>query len=261
MDDKAFLLGRLNDLANECEKKGYLTHTYFLNEAEQTLIKEILNGSSTYHGVTVTFYGGYPDAERKALYFLPFYMDESAFLVEEEENPTISALTILPKNDAFGEDDLTHRDYLGALMSLGIERERIGDIETNGKQANVLLFDENLVMVLDDLKSVKHTPIKLRKEKPSSLSWKKRYEVRVGSLSSFRLDSLIAEAFDQSRERAKGYILGGYVQHNGLEANDPSKTVKEGDTVSLRGKGKIKFIGEKKMSRRGRLIVEYWIYR
>ena len=110
-------------------------------------------------GARYFFYGGGEESESKVLFFLPEYAD----LSEEEENErngaTIVALHIEGKKAAYAEE-LSHRDYLGALMNLGYEREQFGDILVEGKEAYVFLFKAIAEEVQKSLINVRHTTVK-----------------------------------------------------------------------------------------------------
>lgn len=137
MDDKDYLQGRLRDLAGRTLRSDYLTHSAFLDPYGAAIFDHLLRsqgtggeGKGSLEGVSCFLYGGFEEAERCCAVFLPSYLDREAFLEGEKEDPQVVAcLEIRPLQDKFA-DDLTHRDFLGALMHLGIEREQVGDILT-----------------------------------------------------------------------------------------------------------------------------------
>ena len=132
--NNAFLAGRIRDLATRAYNNSFVTHTDFLSASEvasfyQQLASEgIPSNVKEYCGANYVVYGGFPDAERAMICFLPDYMDEETFMASEKAEPSVlSCVRIAPVNNKFA-DELNHRDYLGSLMNLGIERDQIGDI-------------------------------------------------------------------------------------------------------------------------------------
>ena len=128
---KDFLAGRVKDLATRAYMNNFITHTDFLSVSELALFYRILAEEKVpanvreYCGARYVIYGGSKDAERAMVCFLPEYMDEESFLLSEKEEPTVlSCVRIKPVNAKFA-DDLNHRDYLGSVMNLGIERDQI----------------------------------------------------------------------------------------------------------------------------------------
>ena len=201
-------------------------------------------------------YGGALEAERKMAVFLPYYMDKDAFLENERNHPTLlHLLFIYPKSEKFGETSLTHRDYLGALMNIGIERDCVGDIYTDGKIAYAYIKDGLEEEIKSSLKKVKHTDVKIEEVNPFDCPLAPHFEEVTGSVSSLRLDSILSFAFHLSREKAKNYIDGDLVSVNGVVSHSATMSLKRGDRISCASKGKFVYQGEIKTSRKGRLII------
>lgn len=256
-EQTAYLLGHIKDLCLQSQKGDYLTSTAFLGFSERArLVLELSktgNSSNRIYGRDCLFYGGYEEAERAVLVFLPSYSGKDEFLKEEETAPfLITCLRIYPKSEKFA-NPMTHRDYLGALLSLGIERERIGDILFGEKEAYVYVLKLNADFIKDNLTSVGRNPVKVEEVNPSTCPYRPNFLEKRVPVSSLRLDCLLAGAFLISREEAKRQIQAGNVT---LTSTVPSQdaTLKEGEHVSLRGKGKFVFLGEDGQSKKGKTI-------
>lgn len=253
----SYLLGHVKDLALESERGDYLTSTAFLGFSERArLLKELsVSGGlpSKPFGRNCLFYGGYPEAERTSLIFLPSYYGEESFLEAENQSQILfSCLRIYPKSEKFATP-MGHRDYLGALLSLGIERERIGDILFGEKEAYVYVLKENADYIRENLTSVGRNPVKVEEAKPLGCPYRPRFEEKRVPVSSLRLDCLLAAAFHISREEAKRQILAGNVTLTSTSpASDASLNL--GEHVSLKGKGKFVFLGEDGQSKKGKVI-------
>lgn len=126
MNEEQWLEKRVEELAEKCRMRDIPTHTEFLNLNEQDIFYRTMRKQK---GVRYVLAGGYPMAERKVGMFLPSYLEEG-----DESMLPVSCVHILPLNEKFA-DKLSHRDYLGALMNLGIERHKTGDIVTDGTRA------------------------------------------------------------------------------------------------------------------------------
>ena len=249
-------LARLNDLARECEKKNYLTLSPFFGFSEQSALLEELrkrNEQSQINGVPYLLFGGEKESERRCFVFLPSYLGQEEFLQGEASSPEmLSCLHIYPKAEKFASP-LSHRDYLGALLSLGVERNRIGDILCGEKDAYVYVLSELSGYLKENLLSVGKNPVKSELLPCFRCPYAPKFEERRISVASLRLDSLLAGAFRISREEAKRQIEAGNVFLTSTSPK-PDALPKEGEHISLRGKGKFVFFGEAGTSKKGKLI-------
>lgn len=221
--DEKLLLAAAKDKARQRDNKNILTHTGFLSMAEQAALER-----SHPDGV---FYGGFEDAERRMLVFLPDWLEE----VPQEDGPVCVLRVLIPK----GAPKLTHRDYLGSLLALGVERTVIGDILVRGGGADILV-DADMADYLAQ-HYVQAGKAALHCETlPATQLIQAPYEVREirDTVASLRLDSLVASMFSLSRGYAQEAIRQGLVSVNNLQTLKSDRFLEEGDKVSLRGKGK-----------------------
>ena len=159
-DDRLLLAGLL-DKAQTCQTRGYLTHTKFLDLNERALCTEAvrLSGAAGY----AVFWGGYEEAERGIYLFYPDYLDEQAAVQ--------AAPVALLRARKRKEDTLTHRDYLGALMGLQIDRSVVGDILVHEEGADILVLEDMADFILLHFAKAGRKQISLTKERFLRCAW------------------------------------------------------------------------------------------
>lgn len=247
--EEQILLKHLRDLAFQADKRNYTAHSEFLNMNEQTIFFNHLQELPPIH---YELWGGYAEAERKVIAFSP--MAE----IEKEEYE-IMMLEIAPAHMKFA-DQLTHRDFLGAILNLGIERGRIGDILL--KDNNGYVFTDPMIgeYIASSLTRIKHTTVTCTLKAVEEVDIKPEYKEMNTTISATRLDAIIAAAFKTSRSSMTGLIAAGKVFVNGKLIESNSYVLKEEDIVSVRGFGKFIFKGINKQTKKGRLSVTFLIY-
>ncbi|MDO4620711.1 MAG: YlmH/Sll1252 family protein [Lachnospiraceae bacterium] len=249
--DTELLKKRLRELDHMVYQRDIPANTGFLTPEEQDVF---LRMQKELKGCRNLLWGGFETAERKAAFFLPSYADE------EKSSIPLSWLKIEPVNERFA-DELTHRDYLGALMSLGIERDRTGDIVINGKTALVVCLPEMAEYLCENLTSVRHTKVTCTEtELPEALAAPTIEEV-TGSVASPRLDAVAGFAFHMARGVIQDAVKAGYVYVNGRQVTSPGTELKEQDLVSVRHRGKFIYYGVIGKSKKDRAIVRLGLYR
>lgn len=203
--------------------------TDFLTLYEQS---SVLDRSRELIDVRYKLSGGYDDSERKVIAFYPNYMDEEDLIYP------IAILKIYPKNMKFS-NKLTHRDYLGSILGLGITRAKVGDIIVKDQVA-IALVDSNISSFIEtNLHQVKHTTVQVERLEhiPSHMTIPNYKDIK-GTVSSVRLDAVVGLAFPLSRAKAVTLIKGKNVYVNSRLILSSSHMLKEGDIVSVRGMGK-----------------------
>lgn len=249
MDKQEFFLKRIRELANLSYQRDIVTFSDFLNLNEQNMVN---SQNLRALGVTVQSFGGYENAERQMVAFHP---DALAFPWEFP----IDCLKIEARSGKFAES-LSHRDYLGALLNLGVDRSVIGDILVRDTCAWFFCQKKMTDFFLENLCRVRHTDILTKKvESPQELP-SPQLETISGTCSSVRLDSLIALAFKASRSSMVTYIEDGLVFVNGRLVTSNGYEPKEGDIISVRGKGRFLFEGITHQTRKGRCGVRVSLY-
>lgn len=243
MNESQLLLSKLSDAI---EREIYYDDSYlgFLNEIEVSHACSYLKN----RGIGFTLYGGYPQATR--LFIRPCAnCGISDF--------PVSAIKIVSK----GNRELSHRDYLGSLMGLGIKRECIGDIViTTSKEAIVFIKDEILPHILRDLNKVSSDRVTVTEYFDSTESLCAKKEELHVIVSSLRVDNVIGSIINCSRARSAELISDDRVFLNYIQVKKPSVQISKGDIISIRGYGKY-LIGETAgRSKRNNLILNVLHY-
>jgi len=237
-----------------------LTASSFLDIRQKSLVENFFRSEKT--GVRHIFYGGYDDAERCIAVFLPDYLEEyrtasDLAKMPDSENP----LTVIRAVTAKGSRQLTHRDYLGSLLSLGIKREVTGDILVRENGADIIVLNELADFLLLNYEKAGRTGLTLSRVPVSELMMPEtRTEEIRESVASMRLDNIVSAAFGLSRQKAADAINAGIVFVNNSVLDKPDKPISEGDKVVLRGKGKIVIKELAGKSRKDRLYVIFERY-
>ena len=235
---------RIQELSRLCFERDIPVHTDFLNLNEQTIFFSLLSSLSP---ARYELAGGYEMAERKVVCFLPSYE-------ETLTNYPFVCLSAKPVNPRFTEP-LNHRDYLGALMNLGIDRSKIGDILIEDKVCRIFCMEDMADYVCRELHFVRHTNLTLERSQPGELSIVPNFENISGSVASLRLDCILALAWQSSRSKMTPYIEGEKVFVNGRLITSNSFVLKDGDIVSVRGFGKFIYRGVEAETKKGRLFI------
>ena len=246
LKEEQLLEKRFLDLSRTAFHRNIITYTDFLNLNELNILHTIPKTELYCNYIS---FGGYDTAERQMAAFVP-----DALSLRTENYP-ITVLEISPSNPKFGEE-LIHRDYLGAILNLGIERSMTGDILVDGKKAIIFVQDNMADYIADNLTRVRHTTVKINKILVEDLVYDQKIEIIKGTVASVRLDSLLSLAFSHSRTKLTGLIEGGKVFVNGKLITTNAYQVKEDDIISVRGMGKFKFHGSEGKSRKNRIYVE-----
>ncbi len=247
-EDKRFL-DRLTDLSDEADRSGYFTFSDFLDDHERSLLSTAEGRLSS----SADVFGGFPEAERKIAVFFPPHLKE---YVEEEVWQEIGIINIIPADERFLKRPLGHRDYLGAILGTGIKREKTGDILLGEKGAYVIVKRALIPYLMENITSVGAATVLVREAQKEELPPPEKGEELVVSVSSMRLDCLVARGFNLSRQEAAKWITQGLAGLNGTPNTDADKPVKVGDKISLRGKGRIILREEKGLSKSGRLQIK-----
>ena len=246
--DKHELLRRAQDLCERCERTASVTHTGFLSPAERVQVEGWSRGRKD---CRLLFHGGGTDCERCVGFFLPDW------LAEEDFKPA-DYLCALRLTAHFGSPG--HRDYLGAVLGMGVGRDWVGDIRIDGERACIFCLPsvQKHLLGIDKVGrcAVKAEALPLA-EVPEP---ERRVEERSFSVQSLRLDAVVAGMFRLSRSEAARQIGAGNVSLNYLESLKTDSVVQPGDILSLRGAGKGKITGTGGVSRKGRLFVYAEIY-
>ncbi|TDT61836.1 RNA-binding protein [Fonticella tunisiensis] len=232
---------RLLDKVNRVKSSWGEEFTDFLNPDEQLLVKNICSSEGLY----CRFFGGKGNFERAVGVISPYeyFGDFPVDFIKITGN--------------FKFEKLSHRDYLGSILSLGIKREKIGDINTYEDGAEIAVHRDISDYICFNIDKIKHTGVKLQKIPFDDLRERAlKLKEMVVNAASLRLDSIVAGVTGMSRAEASGTIKGGGVKVNYALVCEPSKNIKEGDMISIRGYGRYKFESLLGKTKRDRITLQ-----
>ena len=245
---------RFAELSRLAYQRDIITYSDFLNLSEQNILHTL--PKDTLYSRYVSF-GGYDLAERQMAAFIPdalYLRYGKKELSPEEICYPFRAAKVSPLNRRFTED-LTHRDYLGAILNLGIERSKIGDILPMDGDALVFVHDDMIGFITEQLVRVRHTSVTVSEIPLGEISYTPAFEEIKGTVASVRLDSLLPLAFSSSRSRLSGLIEGAKVYVNGKLITSNGYQVQEEDVISVRGMGKFRYKGALSRTKKNRTYV------
>lgn len=245
------LQNRFRDLAEKSYMQNVYTFSGFLSLAEQDAFLQITKELGS---VSWQLYGGSEDCERK---MLRFGCEEDLGYVEPYP---IVCIHIFPLLKKFA-DDFSHRDFLGALMNLGIERSTLGDIFIKDREAYLFCQESMADFICEELSKVKHTNVCCKQvEQGEKLPVREPEPVEI-TVSSQRADSIIAKIYRLSREKSRELFADKKVYVDGRLTENLSRILKPGELVTVRGFGRFSYKGLKYETKKGKFCVVAEVYR
>ena len=242
--EELLLQKRLAELSRIAYTREIVTFSEFLNLNELNILHTTPKDMLLSQYKT---YGGYGLSERQMAAFLP------DALYYDYQYP-IQIIEISPVNRKFAEE-LSHRDYLGAVMNLGIERCKLGDILIEDGKAILFAKEELAGYIMEHLTRIRHTTVKTSILSAFEDSYEPRYEELKGTVASVRLDTVLSLAYPLSRSKITGLIEGARVFVNGKLVTSNGYRLKEGDILSVRKMGRIGYNGILYETKKGRYMV------
>lgn len=233
------------DKVNSTLKNYDVKYTDFLNPYEVKNAISVLNSNSD---IKYTVDGGYETCERSTIFIYPFYME-----YEDIEN----SLRFIQVEGNFKFKSISHKDYLGALMNLGIKREKVGDIIIHDKFCQIIVSSDICDFIIMNLNKVSRNNVSVSEISrseiiPSTLNYK---DVSF-TVSSERLDCIISGLYNISRQDSAKYINGERVQVNYEKITSPSKEILDDSLISVRGKGRARIVQVGEVTKKGRIKIQ-----
>lgn len=256
MNEEQVLKARLKDLALKSYKQNIYTYSSFLTPADMTVF-DSLRLELEYVGCETN--GGLEVCERKMIRF------GSEEELGYKDIWPIKLIVIEPLVDKFS-DELSHRDFLGALMNLGIERAVLGDIIVKNQKRAYVFCQENIAdFIADNITKIKHTNVRcsvvdISQARDISELKPELYDVNCIVVAA-RFDAVIAALTKCSRSEAVRYFQTDKITLNGRICTRNSMVLKEGDIFSIRGHGKYIYCGAGNETRKGRIHIYLKGYR
>ncbi|WP_317855950.1 RNA-binding protein [Chakrabartyella piscis] len=224
------LFAKVLDLVLFATKRREPQFSDFMDMAKCRRFAEYLQSE---RGVSIMIFGGGDALERCIIGMFPDGTEPS------EEAFPIVGVSIEKKSQKFGQKDLSHRDYLGSILGLGIDRSKIGDILlTNNGDAICFVKEDMASYICASLEQVSRTRVVVSEKQVSDVLIPKRIQEKRVTVASLRLDAVLGEAFSLSRGKAQNLVSGEKVNVNWSLQTNTSYTLKEGDMVSARGFGR-----------------------
>lgn len=236
-EDKIFI-AKILDKIKERDCRNKIATTDFLNLHEKSVCQELLNKQKVNNYM---FYGGYEDAERAILILYPDKLEKDYIIKQLNNWLSIIRITLPKYNEAY-----THREYLGGIMKLGLKREKIGDI--------IVLEDGADIIIKNDISEFLKLELeKLTRFHKSKIEEKSIFELRNAVtkteeitiiIPSYRIDVIVGEMLRISRSKVSDIIDEERVFLNGMICKNGAKIVKNGDKITVRGKGRFEVLEE-----------------
>lgn len=236
---------RLTRIEEACENNSYPVYFDFFDERLQMKIEDIIK----HYNVQYLFFGGNENAQRQMLCIFPDYV-----AVSDLEWPICSLVFEV-------KGKLDHRNVLGTLMSLGITRDLIGDIDVSEKWGQIIVNERIADFIVNNLRQINHTNIDLKVKKIGEiLIFERQFEQKEIVIASDRLDGAIGKIFGHSRQLSLDMIRQKKVRLNYQEVTKKDCRLAQGDIISLRGKGKARIISMDEKTKKGniKMIVEIY---
>ena len=242
--DDRVLLAKLWDKINAGIRRNIPANTCFLSPRELEMARYLFGEEPG-----LTSFGGYDEAERKMLVYLPEYLEEESLW--EDDSPLVCL-----RAEFFEGDTPSHRDFLGALMGSGIARESVGDICVGKGSCDFFVTDEIAPYVEQNFLSAGRTRLHLKRVplRDAQIPEPEVKEIK-DTLASLRLDSVISSGFRIGRSLASQYVTAGKAAIDGLPCEKPDKLIAEGAKISVRGLGKIRLHHVGGNTKKGRISV------
>lgn len=250
MNDSELTKKRFIELLRKSENAPYFIFTDFLGLMEQAIFHEV---KRDFPAARYSLFGGAEGTER-----IMIRLGDCDELGYEEDFPIVT-VKIAPASLKYAEA-LTHRDYLGSILGLGIERSVIGDIVIREKLAYVFVKEDMADYIIDSLTKVRHTDVRLSRidALPEGALYKteRRRLQAVGE----RVDAVIAKLFGLSREDSLSLFKKGLVFSDGRQISSASYIPKRNELISVRGHGRFIYLGYETLTKKGKLNIEVDLY-
>lgn len=245
--EEMLLAKRYIDLSRQAQNKGIITFSDFLNLNELHILHSV--HSELYCNFEIS--GGYECSERQMIAFLP-----DAFLYDQEIPYPILCCKVVPQTPRFA-DILTHRDVLGSIMHLGVERSMIGDILVNENEIHIFCHKKVSEFLLRELSKIKHTNIQISIAEAKEMLRPSNVALCEAIITTNRLDSLIAALCKVSRAQAVNLIKSKKVFINNKEVLKTTYICKPEEMISVRSVGRFRFLNCIGETKKGRCKIQY----
>lgn len=248
-DDK-MCLAQILDKIELAESKGKIESTDFLDMYQISLAESFLRKNQINN---YKLFGGYEDSERKILISYSEKYNEA--MIAKNYSKLLKVVRVNLPEDEYGK--YSHRNYLGGIVKLGLKREKVGDILVANEGADIIVVNEFAEILAKELQSL--TRFENSKIEILELKDLKKKEIKIENIEiivpSLRMDNIVSDLAKTSRSKAVQIIAQERVFINGQNETKPSKQLKLGDIVTIRGKGRFIIKEFKGTTRSGRTVI------
>lgn len=254
-EDK-LLIAKLLDKLEYCNKNNKIANTNFMNEKEERIVINVLNKIRNSHYIV---YGGYTNAQRKLIIFYPENYNEQ--MLQKNYDNIIKVLQIGLPEQLY--NTYSHRDYLSAIIKLGVNREKIGDILVNNKGADIILQKEIVAYVeqnITQLTRFSKSNITIKKLDKLKVVEQQKEELQI-IIPSLRIDNIVSELARTSRNKANELIFQERVLVNYETISKNYKLIKQKDIITIRGKGKFEVVEQIGETKKKNIILKICKYK
>ena len=254
--EERLLIAKLTDKIKEAKCKNKIVNTEFLNMHQKVIVQKELNKLKEKNYM---FFGGYDDANMEVLVIYPEKFSED--IVKDNLKNIVKLINIKLPKELIGKYE--HRNYLSAIMMQGLERQRIGDIIVHSDEAYIIVLKENAEYLKNSLSSLtrfKKSKIEVIDYENIKIKPQEFSDVNIRPASN-RLDSIVSEIVNTSRNKAEEYIDNKKVSINYQEETKHTKTVKENDVIVIRGKGKYIVSNIEEKNQKGKINIKLKKYK
>lgn len=241
---QAVFCAHIEDLCGFVRRRGFPRFTDFLDEHAQSVAEGVLRRQG--QGCSWLWYGGYKEASRRLLGVFPKTQEPSGELF-----PLVALRTPIPKGFT-----LTHRDFLGAALALGIKREVVGDILITGEFAILFALPQAGGLICQELRQVGRVGVRFTEADAKDIHYTQRFEESEKSVASLRLDAVVAALLGCARSEAAERISQGLVAVGGLTEEKCTRLIAGGERISVRGAGKFIVSADGRVTRKGRQLIQ-----
>lgn len=252
-EDDRLLVSKLLDKIEFVQKKNSVESTDFLDMHQKSILEKVLKGLKITNYVS---YGGYDNAERTSIIIYPEKLEDVFKNNNFDYNNIVQIVRIVLPNEMRGQ--YSHRDYLGAIIKVGVKREKVGDILVSIDGADIIASKEivkYLVTSLSELTRFSKSDIHIEKIESLNVAPPKT-EIANIIIPSMRMDSIVSELIRTSRSKAIEFINAERVFINSEVITKNSKMLKENDMITVRGKGRFKINKILNSTKKGNLVLE-----
>lgn len=241
------VLARVLDKLEAARRRSIPAHTQFLSPAQRTAVEGLIHACGHPRHL---FCGGYAGAERTVCVFLPDWLEEADWPAGDHP---LSAVKLTAPAGA----KLSHRDWLGSILGLGLTREKVGDLLAAEHTCQAVVLSETAGVLLSQMDKAGRYPVQAAPLALEELTSPERQVKHIrDTFATLRLDAVAAAAFSLPRSKAAALICAGQAAVNHTECAKPDRLVAEGDVITCRGYGKCVVARVLGQSKKGRIMAE-----